>query len=1144
MADNPSPIRQEIILDPEAYLQGVRRIEEATERQTAEMKRAFADAGRSTEQSLRSIEKSGGAVQGVLQRIGGAARQWVAGVALGAFVAVIGGIERTASRLFQLGAAVVETGSKYRTTFGAAAAQLDGFVQQQAQLMGMTNRVAQEFLSTGGAIAQGMGATQEASAQLSQRILTLAADLQSFHNVPIEETFVAIRSGLVGESEPMRRFGIVISEADTKLRALADTGKTSERDLTDLERATARLNLMMERAGVANGDLARTMESPANKARTLRAELEQLVEQIATGAVPAYDELIDGGRRLLGMLASQADELDQRVQVALLRTTQYLVDYAVAAGDSVGALTTLLNTLGLFGNQNNLFTTILDGWLQDLQAFNAMVLGAGVVLLELQARFWEFSGSMARLLGVGDRGATQSATALRYIAEADALRERIERQTNDIIAARLRRKQLLEQLQTPPSTTPPSTPPIPVLGGNTGSKEEQNRVKRLREAVADFRREAELAAVQSDAWRDALARIFEVEEKLGLLREAKRAGVAVEQSLVDALVRQKEEAQAIVRSEQALAELARNATRHVVALLAPGVNTSAQPDFRAHLLNEALGAATQYEQALVRIDLAERSSQLSAQAAETQRQQAAQALNARLLEVLATLERMGLLTDEAARQMRELLVEAAPPVQRFEQMANELRELGRAGRELAGLLDALGALDEQAQRFVSSLLAGIDAAQELARVRTAMAEGQLVGRAATLAQAGAYLGIAGAVAGAVGGLIGAMRERSRAEREAMERLREALRENAADVSDAINRLINSERIAGDVTGTQAQALRDLYGQYQQRLVEITRFRNYTPTQRQFLVSTAFETFLRGLQGLGLEGLEGVVALFRDAVASGLDVQDAITQIMAGTLPGMEVGVQAFIDRIAGNIGGFSNTVEGAVAAGQFFADFLGYEGSQALQVFIDRLLQVPDLATGLRTLLSEARGLDLGTEAGRGRLQEIVRLIAESLAAGNSALLGGLTPDQVETLLDYLQGLAEAGGGAATGEATSVGFTKTITEYQANRWLGVLQSIEHWVRSLYEVQVSQLAASSPVAASVAPIAPWLNALLGQVTAQPHALRGVGGALGATRTFYADIDIDAGGHGMPTYEEREALYQWMSHRLWQEVHASTNWRKRP
>lgn len=205
--------------------------------------------------------------------------------------------------IFTLGTAAEETASKFTTVFGEAGDELDEFIETFGQLAGLTRTEGREFAATAGAIAQGMGLAVAESADFSRAILRLAGDLSSFNNVPIGETFAAIRSGITGEAEPLKRFGIVLLDAEVKARALTETGKKLTAELTLQEIALARLTLIYEKAGVAAGDLERTQDSTANTARRLSTQWRQMKEDVAVGLLPVLSVFINSWTEVSGAMS-------------------------------------------------------------------------------------------------------------------------------------------------------------------------------------------------------------------------------------------------------------------------------------------------------------------------------------------------------------------------------------------------------------------------------------------------------------------------------------------------------------------------------------------------------------------------------------------------------------------------------------------------------------------------------------------------------------------------------------------------------------------------------------------------------------------------------------------------------------------------
>lgn len=241
------------------------------------------------------------AVGGVFKRTGAAARGLGAQLlslktAFSAMLAVFAfrRLAEVTKSIFDLGAAVSETQSKFSTTFGAASNQVQGFLDQFANMAGLSRVVAQDLTSTTGAIIQGLGFTQQASADLSEQVVRMAGDFASFNNIDTAETLNAVTTALVGEREQMKRLGVVLLEADVQQRALLETGKANARQLTQQDKTLASLSLIYEKAGVQMGDLTRTQDSAANKAKQLGATWTDLRNIASLILLPALIGIMEG----------------------------------------------------------------------------------------------------------------------------------------------------------------------------------------------------------------------------------------------------------------------------------------------------------------------------------------------------------------------------------------------------------------------------------------------------------------------------------------------------------------------------------------------------------------------------------------------------------------------------------------------------------------------------------------------------------------------------------------------------------------------------------------------------------------------------------------------------------------------------------
>jgi hypothetical protein len=197
--------------------------------------------------------------------------------------------------LLNLAANVVETASKFDAVFGPAADALVKRLDRFRRIAGLTSNELKGLAAHIGSIVKGLGFSTDAAASMSEQVLKLAGDLGSFNNMETAEVAEAVASALVGETERMKRLGIVIRQTDIINRALADSGKRTAAELTNQERATAALTLVTEKAGQmgALGDLERTSNSLANRMRQLSARMREIKEILAVSLLPVFESLFD-----------------------------------------------------------------------------------------------------------------------------------------------------------------------------------------------------------------------------------------------------------------------------------------------------------------------------------------------------------------------------------------------------------------------------------------------------------------------------------------------------------------------------------------------------------------------------------------------------------------------------------------------------------------------------------------------------------------------------------------------------------------------------------------------------------------------------------------------------------------------------------
>lgn len=238
---------------------------------------------------LRSINKSETALGKFGRSVGAVGSAAVKGFGVIGAAAAVAGVKAV-----NVASDANEAAAAFETTFGGAAVSAGKFVEEFANKAGLAEFELKQLLATSGAVLQGINFTAEGSADLSQKLATLAGDVASFSNVQggAEPVLQAFTKALLGERESLKTFGIAILEADVQQQAFIMTGKTAAKELTKQEKALATYELLLQKTKVQQGDLNRTQDSFANASRKAKAELKDLQAELGQELLPVATELI------------------------------------------------------------------------------------------------------------------------------------------------------------------------------------------------------------------------------------------------------------------------------------------------------------------------------------------------------------------------------------------------------------------------------------------------------------------------------------------------------------------------------------------------------------------------------------------------------------------------------------------------------------------------------------------------------------------------------------------------------------------------------------------------------------------------------------------------------------------------------------
>jgi hypothetical protein len=181
--------------------------------------------------------------------------------------------------------------SRTNVVFQDSADEVVDWSKTTAKSIGVASDQALEAAGTFGAMFDQAGKSSADAAGLSQSVVKLASDLASFNNSSIDDALVALRSGLSGEIEPLRRFQVFLTEAAVANEAMAQSGKTNAKELTQGEKIMARWSLILKQTGKQQGDFLRTSDGLANSQRILAAQTRDLQADIGSALLPAMESI-------------------------------------------------------------------------------------------------------------------------------------------------------------------------------------------------------------------------------------------------------------------------------------------------------------------------------------------------------------------------------------------------------------------------------------------------------------------------------------------------------------------------------------------------------------------------------------------------------------------------------------------------------------------------------------------------------------------------------------------------------------------------------------------------------------------------------------------------------------------------------------
>lgn len=220
----------------------------------------------------------------------------------------------------------------FTVALGQYVAEAQNYAEKVSDVMGIDP--AQWLRNQGvfNTLLTGFGDTAERAQLMSQNLTQLGYDISSFFNVSIEDAMQKLQSGISGELEPLRRLGYDLSQARLEQTALNLGIKESVANMTQAEKAELRYYAIMTQVTTAQGDMARTLEAPANQLRILQTQLTQAARAIGNIFIPALNAILPYAIAVVQVIREIANAL---ANLAGFKLTE--VDYSGVDSAAVGA---------------------------------------------------------------------------------------------------------------------------------------------------------------------------------------------------------------------------------------------------------------------------------------------------------------------------------------------------------------------------------------------------------------------------------------------------------------------------------------------------------------------------------------------------------------------------------------------------------------------------------------------------------------------------------------------------------------------------------------------------------------------------------------------------------------------------------------
>ncbi len=275
-----------------------------------------------------------------------------------------------------------ESLNKVNVAFGDSSQEVKNFAKTALENFGIAEGSALDMAALFGDMGTAMGLTTKDAAGMSKGLVGLAGDLASFKNIQIDVAQTALAGIFTGETESLKRLGIVMTEANLEQFALSKGYQTLYKDLTQAEKVQLRYEYVTEMSKNAVGDFARTSDGAANQTRTMNESLKEASAEFGQQLLPIIVPVIEKITELVKWFGL----LDEDTKKVIITSGLFIAAIGPVV-TLIGALTTAVGMLGAA------FTFLMSPIGLIVIAI-AAVIAIGVLLLKNWDTITEYAGKI------------------------------------------------------------------------------------------------------------------------------------------------------------------------------------------------------------------------------------------------------------------------------------------------------------------------------------------------------------------------------------------------------------------------------------------------------------------------------------------------------------------------------------------------------------------------------------------------------------------------------------------------------------------------------------------------------------------------------------------------------------------------------